>query len=230
MARAAQHSGLPSVDADTPPDPPADCPLCPRLVAFRRDNQARHPDFFNGAVGSFGDPKGRLLIVGLAPGLKGANCTGRPFTGDYAGDLLYDCLKAAGLASGAYARRPDDGLALADTMVTNAVRCVPPQNKPVGDEINTCRPFLLARMRDMPHLTTLLALGRIAHETLIRALGLRQKDYPFGHNARHDLGAVTLVDSYHCSRYNVNTGRITRDMFMDALATCQTAMTERAAP
>ena len=195
-------------------EPSPDCPLCPRLSAFRADNAAAFPDFFNAPVPGFGDPRARLLIVGLAPGLKGANRTGRPFTGDYAGDLLYPTLVSFGLARGAYDRRPDDGLALHDTLITNAVRCVPPQNKPTGGEIATCRPYLKAQIAALPALRVVLALGRIAHDSTLKSLGAKLKDHPFGHGAVHALpGGPTLVDSYHCSRYNVNTGRLTADMF-----------------
>ena len=195
-------------------EPSPDCPLCPRLSAFRADNAAAFPDFFNAPVPGFGDPRARLLIVGLAPGLKGANRTGRPFTGDYAGDLLYPTLVSFGLARGAYDRRPDDGLELHDTLITNAVRCVPPQNKPTGGEIATCRPYLKAQIAALPALRVVLALGRIAHDSTLKALGAKLKDHPFGHGAVHALpDGPTLVDSYHCSRYNVNTGRLTADMF-----------------
>ena len=195
-------------------EPSPDCPLCPRLSAFRADNAAAFPDFFNAPVPGFGDPQARLLIVGLAPGLKGANRTGRPFTGDYAGDLLYPTLVSFGLARGAYDRRPDDGLVLHDTLITNAVRCVPPQNKPTGGEIATCRPYLKAQIAALPALRVVLALGRIAHDSTLKALDAKLKDHPFGHGAVHALpGGPTLVDSYHCSRYNVNTGRLTADMF-----------------
>ena len=200
--------------------PPPDCPLCPRLSAFRADNAAAFPDFFNAPVPGFGDPRARLLIVGLAPGLKGANRTGRPFTGDYAGDLLYPTLVSFGLARGAYDRRPDDGLELHDTLITNAVRCVPPQNKPTGGEIATCRPYLKAQIAALPALRVVLALGRIAHDSTLKALDAKLKDHPFGHGAVHALpGGPTLVDSYHCSRYNVNTGRLTADMFEAVIAT-----------
>ncbi len=201
------------VAAEAPPD----CPLCPRLVAYRTANRAAEPEGFNGAVPSFGDPDARLLIVGLAPGVTGANRTGRPFTGDWAGDLLYATLDRFGFSAGTYDRRADDGLTLTDAMITNAVRCVPPQNKPVGAEINTCRPFLAARIAALPRLRVILALGRIAHDSTARALGLRPSAVPFAHRARHDLThegrPLTLVSSFHCSRYNTNTGRLTPEMF-----------------
>ncbi|HJM91755.1 MAG: uracil-DNA glycosylase [Alphaproteobacteria bacterium] len=195
-------------------DPPADCGLCPRLVAFRGESKAKNPDWFNGAVASFGDPDARLLIVGLAPGLSGANRTARPFTGDYAGDLLYETLAAHGFSTGTYDKRADDGLYLRDCRITNAVRCVPPRNKPVGAEIKTCRQFLIAQLAQAPRPKTILALGRIAHDSLLTTLELRRADYPFSHGARHDLGdGRALYDSYHCSRYNTNTRRLTPEMF-----------------
>ncbi len=200
-------------------DPPTDCGLCPRLVDFRRESQAKQPDWFNGAVASFGDPKARLLIVGLAPGLSGANRTARPFTGDFAGDLLYQTLAEHGFSAGTYDRRADDGLTLLDCRITNAVRCVPPQNKPVGSEIKTCRRFLVAQLAQPPAPHAILALGRIAHDSLLTTLERRRAAYPFKHGARHDLGnGRTLYDSYHCSRYNTNTRRLTPEMFNDVFA------------
>lgn len=199
-------------------DPPLDCALCPRLLEFRASNQEKYPDFFNAPVPSFGDPEASILIIGLAPGLKGANQTGRPFTGDYAGDLLYDCLGEFGYAFGDYDKRPDDGLRLKRVAITNAVRCVPPQNKPTGPEINNCRPFLSETLSGFPALKVLFVLGRIAHETTLRHFGYRQKDFGFAHSAVHSLpNGLVMVDSYHCSRYNVNTNRLTRPMFLDAL-------------
>ena len=196
------------------PEPDRDCALCPRLVAFRSDCTDQHPDWFNGAVPSFGPPDARLLIVGLAPGMQGANRTGRPFTGDYAGDLLYETLSIFGFSEGSYAAAPDDGLVLKDCMITNAVRCLPPQNKPIGAEINTCRPFLAARITALPDLKVIIALGRIAHEATVVALGHRRAEFKFAHGAHHNTTArLTLIDSYHCSRYNTNTGRLTPEMF-----------------
>ena len=195
------------------PEPPKDCDLCPRLVAYRREVRAKHPDWFGGAVPSFGDGEARLLVLGLAPGVTGAHRTGRPFTGDYAGDLLYATLTKYGFANGRFAAHVDDGLELTDCMVSNAVRCVPPQNKPVGAEINACRPFMLARLQALPRLKAIVCLGRIAHDTLIRGLGARLADHPFGHQARHHVGDHAIFDSYHCSRYNTNTGRLTTEMF-----------------
>jgi len=195
------------------PEPPADCRLCPRLAAFRDGAAQEHPDWYNGAVPSFGDPGARLLVVGLAPGLKGANRTGRPFTGDYAGDLLYATLTAHGFANGRFAADPADGLALSDAMVTNAVRCVPPQNKPVGAEVATCRAFLKDRIAGLPRLSVILALGQIAHASTVRALDARVATHAFGHGSEHRIGDLTLLGSYHCSRYNTNTGRLTPEMF-----------------
>ena len=203
--------------------PPPDCQLCPRLAAFRGDMRAREPDWFNAPVPSFGEDAARLLIVGLAPGMGGANRTGRPFTGDYAGDLLYATLRKFGFADGAYDRRPDDGLTLVDCRITNAVRCLPPQNKPTGAEIRACRPFLAAEIDGLPRLAAILALGRVAHESLLTTLGARRADHPFAHGARHALAdGLTLYDSYHCSRYNTNTGRLTPEMFDAVFATIRT--------
>lgn len=198
-----------------PLDPPLDCPACPRLVALREELVGAHPDWHNAPVPSFGAAAPRLLVIGLAPGMKGANCTGRPFTGDYAGDLLYRTMIDFGFASGTYKARPDDGLVLDDALITNAVRCLPPQNKPTGEEIRTCRPYLLSTLAANPSIRAVLALGRIAHETFLTALDLRRAAYPFAHCAQHALPGtqMTLFDSYHCSRYNTNTGRLTEEMF-----------------
>lgn len=194
-------------------EPAPDCPLCPRLVAYRAETRAAHPDWYNGAVPSFGDPHARLLIVGLAPGVAGANRTGRPFTGDWAGDLLYPTLAKFGFANDRFAARTDDGLCLVDAMITNAVRCVPPQNKPVGAEVNTCRAFLAARIAALPRLVHIVTLGRIAHDSTVRALGDRPAAHPFGHGATSQAGRLDITASYHCSRYNTNTGRLTPAMF-----------------
>lgn len=198
-----------------PTEPDRDCPRCPRLVDFRETWRARKPDWQNAPVPSFGPASARLLIVGLAPGLQGANRTGRPFTGDYAGDLLYATLLDFGFARGTYAARPDDGLELIDARITNAVRCVPPENKPTGPEITTCRPFLVATMAEMPNLAAIVALGRIAHDTLMGTLGWKKSAHPFGHGAVHPgpSGGAAVFDSYHCSRYNTNTGVLTPEMF-----------------
>ena len=198
--------------------PGRDCPRCPRLVAFRNNWREREPDWFNAPVASFGPADARLLIVGLAPGLRGANRTGRPFTGDYAGDLLYATLKEFGFTRGDYQARPDDGLALIDCRITNAVRCVPPENKPTPQEIKTCRDFLVATMAEMTRLRVIVTLGRIAHETFITAQAAKRRDYPFGHGRAHAMGNITLFNSYHCSRYNTNTGVLTPQMFRDVFA------------
>jgi uracil-DNA glycosylase family 4 len=198
--------------------PGHDCPLCPRLVAFRESWRKAEPDWFNAPVESFGPRDARLLIVGLAPGLRGANRTGRPFTGDYAGDLLYATLSEFGFAHGQYQARPDDGLELVDCRISNAVRCVPPENKPTPLEITTCRPFLTAAIADMPRLSAVVALGRIAHETFISSQGARRAAHPFGHGSVHQIGALKLFDSYHCSRYNTNTGVLTPKMFREVFA------------
>lgn len=208
-----------------PPEPKPDCSLCPRLVAFRRANKKAYPDYFNGAVASFGDEQARILVVGLAPGLKGANKTGRPFTGDFSGELLFRCLTAMGWSNGQNENRPDDGFELHDVMITNAVRCVPPENKPIGAEVNNCRPYLMARLDALPKLKVLFALGKVAHDTTLRNFGFRLADYPFAHKAKHLLpNGLTLIDSYHCSRYNVNTGRLTETMFMEALMETKVAL------
>lgn len=201
------------------PEPPKLCGLCPRLVSFREDNRLRLPDGYNGAVPSFGDENARLLIVGLAPGLNGANRTGRPFTGDYAGELLYGTLLEFGFANGRYAARPDDGLTLVDCLITNAVRCVPPQNKPTPAEIVTCCNFLRGRIARLPSLVAILALGRVAHDSTLAALGCRKSQFPFAHGARHEPRAgLSLFDSFHCSRYNTNTRRLTPEMFRSVFA------------
>jgi uracil-DNA glycosylase len=194
--------------------PSRDCCLCPRLAAFRDAQQKLHPDWFNAPVPPFGDSKAELLIVGLAPGLRGANRTGRPFTGDYAGGLLYETLTKFGFASGAYDARPDDGLELRRARITNAVRCVPPQNKPDPGEIATCRQYLASEILGMPHLRAILALGAIAHQGVLAALGLRRGPFPFEHGRLYALpSGIVLADSYHCSRLNTNTGKLTTAMF-----------------
>jgi len=197
-----------------PAGPAADCRLCPRLCAFRDANRDLYPQFHNAPVPSFGGADAWLLIVGLAPGLKGANQTGRPFTGDYAGDLLYETLLAFGLAKGRYDRRSDDGLELQGCRITNAVRCVPPENKPVGVEIKNCNAFLAAEMASLPKLKMVLSLGLVSHGAVLSARGLAKSARRFGHGAIHDLpDGLRLADSYHCSRYNTNTGRLTPEMF-----------------
>ncbi len=215
-------------------EPPPDCSLCPRLSEYRTDNRAAQPSWFNGAVPNFGPSNARLLIVGLAPGVTGANRTGRPFTGDYAGDLLYATLSRFGFAIGNYDKRADDGLQLNDCRITNAVRCVPPQNKPLPIEINTCRPFLTAQLTPASPETArpeiILCLGKIAHDSTIRALGGKLSHYPFKHAMVHAIDDLTLIDSYHCSRYNTNTGRLTEDMFADVFAIIRELLTEPKRP
>lgn len=199
-----------------PREPAPDCSFCPRLVSFREENRTKYPDWFNGPVPSFGPADAELLIVGLAPGLKGANRTGRPFTGDYAGILLYGTLLRFGFAHGSYGERVDDGLILAGCRIANSVRCVPPQNKPLPDEIAACRGFLGSVLGEMRNLNTILALGRIAFDTVIRAAGCKPSQYKFGHGEVADIGnGCKLFGSYHCSRYNTNTGRLTPAMFYD---------------
>lgn len=196
------------------PEAPPKCNRCPRLVDYRSQNELQEPGWFNGAVPSFGAADARLLIVGLAPGRNGANRTGRPFTGDYAGDLLYQTLIDFGFAEGEYRARVDDGLELRDCMITNAVRCVPPENKPQPKEIANCRPFFEARLARLPKLKIILALGRVAHEQTLAAMQKRKALHAFAHGARHELSpSVVLYDSFHCSRYNTNTGRLTTEMF-----------------
>jgi uracil-DNA glycosylase family 4 len=193
--------------------PGRNCALCPRLAAFRQTWREREPGWFNAPVPSFGPLDARLLIVGLAPGLRGANRTGRPFTGDFAGDLLYATLKEYGFARGEFEARPDDTLELVDARITNGVRCVPPENKPLPVEINTCREFLVPTIAEMKKLRAIVALGRIAHETTVKALGARRSAAQFSHGGMAELGGFTLFSSYHCSRYNTNTGVLTPQMF-----------------
>jgi uracil-DNA glycosylase len=188
------------------------------LAEFRTQARAKEPTWYNAPVLSFGDRSARLLIVGLAPGLQGANRTGRPFTGDYAGDLLYATLLEYGFAEGHYRARPDDDLRLVDCRISNAVSCVPPQNKPLPAEINTCRQFLAANIAAMPNLRAIVPLGRIAHDTLIKTLKLRSAAAPFAHGAVHQAGSLKIYDSYHCSRYNTNTGVLTPEMFRSVFA------------
>lgn len=198
-------------------DPDRDCALCPRLRDFIGSWRVREPGWHNAPVSTLLPPEGpesvRMLIVGLAPGLRGANRTGRPFTGDFAGRFLYGTLKQYGFASGEFEERPDDGLQLVETAVTNAVRCVPPQNKPTAAEINTCRPFLTATLEQLVNLRVIVTLGKIAHDSTVRMLDGRVAAHPFGHGAATQIGGLTIVSSYHCSRYNTNTGRLTPEMF-----------------
>jgi uracil-DNA glycosylase family 4 len=213
------HRSRSSLSALPPHPPEPNCQLCPRLAEFRAEQRAAFPGWFNAPVPSFGPLDSRLLIVGLAPGLKGANRTGRPFTGDYAGDLLYQTLLDQGLAIGRYGAEADDGLRLVGCRITNSVRCLPPQNKPVGAEINACRPFLQNEIESLPNLRAILALGRIAHDSVVRTLGQRPSRHTFAHGALHAIGGITLGDSYHCSRYNTQTGRLTPAMFSQVFQT-----------
>jgi len=198
---------------ETAAEPPRDCPFCPRLVAYRAENRAAHPEWWNGPAPSFGDPDARLLVVGLAPGRTGANRTGRPFTGDFAGVLLYETLIKTGFATGTYAARPDDSLQLVDCMISNAVRCAPPGNKPETAEEAACRPFLAARIAALPRLKVIVTLGDVARRNVVRALGGKASEGAGGHGARSQVGGYQLINSYHCSRLNTNTGRLTPAMF-----------------
>lgn len=204
------------------PEPSQDCDLCPRLHHFINQWRQQEPSWHNAPVKPFAPNAGiettKLLIVGLAPGLRGANRTGRPFTGDYAGDLLYSTLKKYNFSRGDFEARPDDSLQLIETTIVNAVRCVPPENKPVGSEINTCRQFFSPLLKNLPHLQAVITLGSIAHQSTIRALNARLKDHPFGHNQMTQIGKLHIFSSYHCSRYNTNTGRLTETMFHDVFA------------
>ena len=202
------ESPVPEVEA------PRDCPLCPRLVAFRQDLRAQYPEWWNAPVPAFGDPEAWLALVGLAPGMWGANRTGRPFTGDHAGILLYRTLLKYGLAEGAYEERIDDGLRLTGCVILNSVKCLPPQNKPLPQEVANCRRYYEASLALLPRVRVLVALGQIAHSNAVRSAGARQSDHKFAHLAEHVLpdGRI-LIDSYHCSRYNQNTGRLTAEMF-----------------
>lgn len=216
---------MPSPTGLGPLDPARDCALCPRLVDFREEWRRREPGWFNAPVPSFVGDAPRLLIVGLAPGVRGANRTGRPFTGDYAGDLLYETLSDYGFSKGTFRADPNDGLRLTTALITNAVRCVPPENKPLPAEIHACRPFLVATLAAHPTLTDVLALGRVAHETFLRTVGEKLTAHPFAHGAIHALAnGLRLHDSYHCSRYNTNTGRLTREMFRSVFDGIRAAM------
>jgi uracil-DNA glycosylase family 4 len=211
--------------------PSRDCPLCPRLAGFRELQRASHPDWHNAPVPSWGSENAELLIVGLAPGLRGANRTGRPFTGDYAGDLLYATLLKFGLAEGSYAGHVNDGLVLSHARIVNSVRCVPPQNKPETLEIAACRQFLAAELAALPTVRVILALGAIAHNAVLAAKGLTRSAYPFAHAAVHEMpGGLLLADSYHCSRLNTNTGTLTPAMFEAVFATITARLNLRSAP
>ncbi len=218
-------SKAPRRERGAPFAPGRDCALCPRLCAWRTELRAEEPGWHNAPVPSFGSLDARLLIAGLAPGVNGANRTGRPFTGDYAGDLLYATLLKLGGARGTYGARTDDGLALVDVRITNAVRCVPPENKPDTTEIRACNPFLRDEIAAMPQLAAVLSLGKIAHDAVLRARGLRLSAHGFAHGARHQLApGLVLINSYHCSRYNTNTGVLTVAMFEKAMATALDAI------
>lgn len=202
--------------------PAKDCSLCSRLCDFRAQNRQQHPSFYNGAVPAFGELSAQLLIVGLAPGLKGANATGRPFTGDYAGEVLYPALLKHGFATGSYGAHPQDGLRLVESRITNAVRCVPPENKPETVEIKTCNSFLRNELAAIKNLHVILALGNIAHKAVLMASGLKQSHFAFRHGAVETLpSGVALLSSYHCSRYNINTGRLTVEMFDEVMKTAR---------
>src|SRR5262245_4816911 len=200
-------------DATLPREPDRDCPLCPRLAEFRARARSKEPGWFNAPVPSFGEDSARVLIVGLAPGLQGANRTGRPFTGDYAGVLLYETLHRYGFAKGTYGAHPDDGLTLIDCRISNAVRCVPPENTPTTAEISTCRVFLVQTLEGMRNLRAVVALGRIAHDSVLTAFGIKKSTAPFAHGGQNRVGKLMLFSSYHCSRYNTNTGALTPEMF-----------------
>jgi uracil-DNA glycosylase family 4 len=200
-----------------PVEPPKDCPLCPRLQAFRHENRKKFPAYWNAPVPCFGPLDAAIAIAGLAPGLHGANATGRPFTGDWAGDLLFATLLKLGLAKGKYEERADDSLRLVNVRIVNSVRCVPPQNKPEPSEINTCRRFLIAELEAMTKVRVILALGKIAHDSVLKTLGARIAAHPFGHESVYEIGRFKLVSSYHCSRYNTNTGVLTTAMFESAV-------------
>lgn len=206
---------------NVPAEAPPDCPLCPRLVEYRHENAAQNPGWFNGAVASFGDPQARLVVVGLAPGRTGANRTGRPFTGDGAGVLLYETLLKQGFARGRYGADPGDGLTLVDCMITNAVRCAPPGNKPTTVEENTCRPFLAARLAALPRLKVIVTLGDVSRRNVLKALGLKASAAEAGHGTEAQVGPYRLINSYHCSRLNTNTGRLTPAMFEAVFARAQ---------
>lgn len=205
--------------------PDINCGLCPRLKCFREEARTQFPDKYNAPVPSFGSRDARLLIVGLAPGLKGANFSGRPFTGDYAGELLYGTLLKFGFAKGQFKARKDDGLELVDARITNAVKCVPPENKPTGEEISTCLQFLTREIEAMPNIKMILSLGLISHNSVLKAMGQKISKFKFVHGAVHDMdGEITLIDSYHCSRYNTNTGRLTTQMFEDVFSAIRQKM------
>lgn len=209
-------------------DPKRNCDICPRLKAFIDKQRVKEPTWHNAPVDTWVSAKGeedvKLLIIGLAPGMRGANRTGRPFTGDWAGDLLYSTLLKYGFANGTYGAEADDGMELNQSAITNAVRCVPPENKPVGAEINNCRPFLINTFKRFPNLKALVTLGKISHDSTVRALGGKLSATPFGHNLAQDVGGYSIYSSYHCSRYNTNTGRLTESMFEDVFDSVKQAI------
>ncbi len=207
----------------TPPD--YNCPLCPRLCAFREANRKKYPSFYNGPVPSFGSLDAELLVVGLAPGLKGANQTGRPFTGDYAGLVLYSALQKNGFAVGEYKERADDGLKLVNCRITNAARCVPPDNKPEPSEIKNCNPFLQSEIAAMPNLKVILSLGLVSHNAVLKALKQKASAAKFTHGMAHQMPGVLLLNTYHSSRYNINTGRVTQEMFDEVVAKAKKLLT-----
>ncbi len=210
-------------------EPPRDCPLCPRLVGYRSQNQTAHPGWHNAPVPSFGSLESEILIVGLAPGVSGANRTGRPFTGDHAGKLLYGTLLRLGLATGGYAEAADDDLRLAGCRITNAVRCAPPANLPVPEEIKTCNRFLLGELQEMTRLRAVLALGVVAHTAVLRAAGMPLGRMRFRHGAIHELpDGLLIADSFHVSRYNTNTGRLDEAMFQDVILALRRRLEEAA--
>jgi uracil-DNA glycosylase family 4 len=222
MTNTEQRSNIAGEAVPSPAEPARDCPLCPRLVAYRRENQDLYPDWFNGPAPSFGDKDAKLLVLGLAPGRKGANRTGRPFTGDYAGTLLYETLIKFGFATGRFEARPDDSLQLIGSAVTNAVRCAPPGNKPETSEENHCRPFLTARLEMFPSLKAIVTLGDVSRRNLLKAIGLKASAGVPGHGSEFQAGPYRVFNSYHCSRHNTNTGRLTTPMFEDLFARVRT--------
>lgn len=204
--------------------PQKDCNLCPRLVKFRQNNISKFPHYHNGTVPSFGQIDAEILVVGLAPGLNGANQTGRPFTNDYAGDILYPALQKFGFAQGNYQKKADDTFELINVRITNSVRCVPPQNKVTSEEIKTCGDFLIKEISSMSNLKIILTLGGVAHNAVLGVLGYKKSLHKFSHGAIHQLKKhnITMINSYHTSRYNINTGRLTTEMFENVIEQIKT--------